>query len=84
MIISWRYKNGCTTFQIQILKEKLKGHNLKSSIYFKKIKNMYVGLIIIYKTFFSFCKMLNTFFYMTKVNFKAYVFLLFLNMFTNI
>ena len=66
--LTWHFSkrnSGCTTIQIwtiQILMKKLKDHNLKKSIYLKKNKNMYVGLINIYKQFFfSFCKILNIF-----------------------
>ena len=45
---------------IQILKKKINGHNLKSIIFLKSIKNMYVSIINIYKPFFSFLKILNT------------------------
>ena len=46
---------------IQILKKKLKGPQLKKYYIFEENKNLYVGIIIIYKAIFSFCKILNIF-----------------------
>ena len=61
---------------IQILKKCLKDYFSITNLNLKKIKYIYVDLIIIYKPFFSFLKNLNYFsksFKITKNNYVFYV-----------